>query len=77
MNRRRFLSALGLGMAGLYLRLAPRLEVPPTDLSLTAYWVQTTRVSTIHAESYQRALDDLLAGRRNTYLHAFGYLPKS
>ena len=69
MNRRHFLGTLGLALAGLYLRIAPRIELPPTTLLLE--WFQTSRSLTCYSESYLRIVDTIMAGNPRGFLHAF------
>ena len=69
MNRRNFLGMLGIGMAGLYLRVCPRIELPP-DCLMATYWFQTARTVVYHDEAYQRALEAILQ-QPNSFLLPF------
>ncbi len=62
MQRRGFLKLLGLATAGLYLRVAPRLEFPPATAELLYPWFQSVRSATYYSPSYLAALEKILAG---------------
>ena len=60
MQRRGFLKLLGVGMAGLYLRLAPKLELPPASGELLFPWFQDVRTAAHYNPNYLAALERIL-----------------
>jgi hypothetical protein len=61
MQRRGFLKLLGVGMAGLYLRLAPKLELPPASGELLYPWFQSARsVPLCYSPAYMAALEAIM-----------------